>query len=166
MKKQNGDMEKTHKEAALFAGILILAVIAGIVVMVLTSPRGAKAEATPAPTEEPAVTVTATPAPTPTSTPTPPITAIRLYAYGRELDAGGFTLYVGDKPVELTAEIEPAELNLPIGWTFSDQEAVSMNVSSDGKTCTITALKPAGRQDLSVVCNNLYTSIPVYLWEK
>jgi hypothetical protein len=41
-----------------------------------------------------------------------------------------------------------------------------MNVSSDGKTCTITALKPAGRQDLSVVCNNLYTSIPVYLWEK
>ena len=33
-------------------------------------------------------------------------------------------------------------------------------------TCRITALKPSGRNDLTVICNNMYTSIPVYLWNK
>ena len=159
---KNDDMEKTFKGTKIFAGILLIAVIAGILVMVLTSPRSAKAEPTPIPTAE--TTVTATAAPTPT--PTPPIIAIRLYAYGRELTADGITLYVGDNPAELTAAIEPDGLVLPIGWTFSDQESVSMEVSSDGVTCKITALKPTGRNDLTVVCNNLYTSIPVYLWNK
>ena len=162
MKKQNEEMEKTYKGTKIFASILLLAVIAGISVMVLTSPRGTKPEPTPEPTPE--LTVTATAAPTPT--PTPPITAIHLYSYGRELTADGITLYVGDNPVELTAAIEPDGLVLPIGWTFSDQESVSMEVSSDGTACKITALKPTGRNDLTVVCNNLYTSIPVYLWNK
>ena len=162
MDKQNENMKKNYRFAAIGAGILALAVIAGILVMVLTSPRSAKPEPTPDPTPEPTVTVTAAPTPTPT----PPITAIRLYAYGRELDDGGITLYVGDNPAELTAAIEPTGLVLPIGWTFSDQESVSMEVSSDGVTCKITALKPSGRNDLTVVCNNLYTSIPVYLWNK
>ena len=166
MKKQNADMEKTYKKAEIFAGILLIAVIVGILVMVLTSPRGAKPEATPEPTPKPTpdTTVAVTAAPTPT--PTPPITAIRLYSYGRELDDGVFTMYVGDKPVELTAAIEPDGLNLPVGWTFSDQDSGSMEVSSDGITCSITALKPSGKNELTVVCNNLYTSIPVYIWEK
>ena len=162
MDRKNDNMKKNYRCAVFGTGILALAVIAGILVMVLTSPRNAKPESTPEPTTEPTVTVTAAPTPTPT----PPITAIRLYAYGRELDDGGITLYVGDNPAELTAAIEPAGLVLPIGWTFSDQESVSMEVSSDGVTCKITALKPSGRNDLTVVCNNLYTSIPVYLWNK
>ena len=162
MDRKDESTKKSYRFAVFGAGILALAVIAGILVMVLTSPRNAKPESTPEPTTEPTVTVTAAPTPTPT----PPITAIRLYAYGRELDDGGITLYVGDNPAELTAAIEPAGLVLPIGWTFSDQESVSMEVSSDGVTCKITALKPSGRNDLTVVCNNLYTSIPVYLWNK
>ena len=163
MKRQNEkQVNNSLRFSAVGAGILLLAVIAGILVMVLTSPRSVKVEPTPEPTPAPAVTVTAAPTPTPT----PPITAIHLYAYGRELTADGITLYVGDHPVELTAAIEPAGLVLPVGWTFSDQESVSMEVSSDGITCQITALKPTGRNDLTVICNNLYTSIPVYLWEK
>jgi len=75
-------------------------------------------------------------------------------------------MYVGDKPVELTAAIEPDGLNLPVEWTLSDQESASMEVSSDGITCSITPLKPTGKNELTVVCNNLYTSIPVYIWEK
>lgn len=163
MKRQNEEQKNNSlRFSVVGAGILLLAVVAGILVMVLTSPRSAKPEPTQEPTTVPTVTATAAPTPTPT----PPITAIRLYAYGRELDDGGITLYVGDKPAELTAAIEPAGLVLPIGWTFSDQESVSMEVSSDGVTCKITALKPSGRNDLTVVCNNLYTSIPVYLWNK
>ena len=54
-------------------------------------------------------------------TPTPGVTAIRLYAYGRELMvADGFTLYVGDKPVEITAVLEPDVPNAQVGWTFSN----------------------------------------------
>ena len=161
MKRQNEEQRNNSlRFSAIGAGILLLAVIAGILVMVFTSSQTAKPEPTPEPTPEPIATATAAP------TPTPPITAIRLYAYGREIDDGGITLYIGDNPTELTAAIEPDGLVLPIGWTFSDQESVSMEVSSDGVTCKITALKPSGRNDLTVVCNNLYTSIPVYLWNK
>ena len=163
MRNENKEMEKSSKRTVLIgAAVLALAVIAGIVVMVLTSPRSAKPEPSPELTPEPAVTVAATPTPTPT----PEVTAIRLYAFGRELTADGITLYVGDKPVELSAVIEPEGLNLPVGWTFSNQEAVSLEVSGDGMTCKITALQPKGRNDLTVVCNNLYTSIPVFLWNK
>ena len=154
-------MEKSSKRTVLIgAAVLALAVVAGVLVMVLTSPRSAKPEPSPELTPEPAVTVAAAP------TPTPEVTAIRLYAFGRELTADGITLYVGDKPVELSAVIEPEGLNLPVGWTFSNQEAVSLEVSGDGMTCTITALQPKGRNDLTVVCSNLYTSIPVFLWSK
>lgn len=169
--KQNDD---AVKNAARFSkiggGILLLAVVIAIVVMVLTSPRNAKQEPKPEPTPEPTAVVTAAPAAAPapraTPTPTPPITAIRLYAYGRELNEDGFTLYVDDKPVELTAVVEPAELQAPVGWTFSDQEAASLKVSSDGRTCTMNALKSNGRNDLTLECRNLSVSFPVYLWEK
>ena len=95
MKNQDEGMKKTRLFMSLGAGILLFAVIAGILVMVLTSPRSARPEPTPEPTPV-AATIAVTAAPTPT--PTPSVTAIRLYAYGRELDAGGFTLYVGDIP--------------------------------------------------------------------
>ncbi len=163
MKRQKEDLEmKQYKPVLIGAGLIIVAILAGILVNVLSSPKNVE----PEPTPEPAAAVTVSPPPTPTPTPTPTVTAIRLYSFGRELDAGGITLYVGDKPVELSAVIEPADAKLPVGWTFSDQESASLDVSSDGMTCKITALKPTGRNDLTVICNNLYTSIPVYLWEK
>lgn len=159
------DAEKSALQFSKIAGgILLLAVIAGIVVMVLTSPRNTKPEPTPEPTPEPAAAATADPAPTPT--PAPPITAIRLYAYGRELNADGFTLYVGDKPVELTAVVEPAELQDPVGWSFSDTQSASLDVSSDSRTCTINPLKATGRNDLTLVCKELTVSFPVFIWDR
>lgn len=153
-------MDGNFKFAKIGAALLILAVIAGVLVLVLSSPRTAKPEATPEPTSAPTVSVA------PTPTPMPEVTAIRIYAFGRQLDDGGITLYVGDKPVELHLDIEPAGLNLPIEWSFSNEEAASLDVSSDGMICTITALEPKGKNELQVTCNNLYTSIPVYLWER
>ena len=32
--------------------------------------------------------------------------------------------------------------------------------------CTVTVLQPKGKNELKVVCGNLYTVIPVYLWER
>ena len=151
------------KPAKIGAILLVAAVIVGVLVMVLSSPKKDLVEPTVQPTSE----LTAVPSSTaPTPAPTPEITAIRLYAYGRQLDADGITLYVGDKPVEIYLDLEPEGLNLPVEWSFSNPEAVSLDISDDGMKCTVTVLQPKGKNELKVVCHNLYTAIPVYLWER
>ena len=151
------------KPAKIGAILLVAAVIVGVLVMVLSSPKRDLVEPTVQPTSE----LTAVPSATdPTPAPTPEITAIRLYAYGRQLDADGITLYVGDKPVEIYLDLEPEGLNLPVEWSFSNPEAVSLDISDDGMKCTVTVLQPKGKNELKVVCHNLYTAIPVYLWER
>ena len=151
------------KPAKIGAILLVAAVIVGVLVMVLSSPKRDQVEPTVQPTSE----LTAVPSATaPTPAPTPEITAIRLYAYGRQLDADGITLYVGDKPVEIYLDLEPEGLNLPVEWSFSNPEAVSLDISDDGMKCTVTVLQPKGKNELKVVCHNLYTAIPVYLWER
>ena len=124
------------------------------------APRSVKDEPTPEPTAAPVVSAA------PTPSPAPELTAIRLYAYGRELNADGITLYVGDKPVEIYADLEPEGLNYPVEWSFSNEEAVSLKASDNGMKCTVTAIQPKGKNELKVVCHNLYTTIPVYLWER
>ena len=151
------------KPAKIGAILLVAAVIVGVLVMVLSSPKRDLVEPTVQPTSE----LTAVPSSTaPTPAPTPEITAIRLYAYGRQLDADGITLYVGDKPVEIYLDLEPEGLNLPVEWSFSNPEAVSLDISDDGMKCIVTVLQPKGKNELKVVCHNLYTAIPVYLWER
>ena len=82
------------------------------------------------------------------------------------MNADGITLYVGDKPVEIYVDLEPEGLNYPVKWSFSNEEAVSLEPSDDGLKCTVTVLQPKGKNELKVVCHNLYTTIPVYLWER
>jgi len=154
------DTNQLLKPAMIGAILLAAAVIIGVLVMVLSSPKSPKAEPTPEPTPVPVVS---TP---PTPTPATELTAIRLYAYGRELNADGITLYVGDKPVEIYLDLEPEGLNYPVEWSFSNEEAVSLEASEGGMKCTVTALQPKGKNELKVACHNLYTTIPVYLWEK
>ena len=146
------------KPAKIGAILLIAAVIVGVLALVLSSPRPAGTE--PEPTPAPVVSAA------PTPTPTPAITAIRLYAYGRQLDEDGITLYVGDKPVEIYADIEPEGAGVPVEWSFSNGEAVTLDASDDGMKCTVTVLQPKGKNELKVVCSNLYTAIPVYLRER
>ena len=152
------DTNQLLKPAKIGAILLCVAVIIGVLVMLLSSPRTVKAE--------PAQESTAAPVVSAAPTPAPELTAIRLYAYGRELNADGITLYVGDKPVEIYADLEPEGLNYPVEWSFSNEEAVSLEASDDGMKCTVTVLQPKGKNELKVICHNLYTTIPVYLWEK
>ena len=154
------DTNQLLKPAKIGAIVLAAAVIIGVAVMLLSSPRSVKAEPTPESTAVPVVSAA------PTPTPVPDLTAIRLYAYGRELNADGITLYVGDKPVEIYVDLEPKGLNYPVEWSFSNEEAVSLEPSDDGLNCTVTVLQPKGKNELKVVCHNLYTTIPVYLWER
>ena len=154
------DTNQLLKPAKIGAIVLAAAVIIGVAVMLLSSPKSVKAEPTPESTAVPVVSAA------PTPTPVPDLTAIRLYAYGRELNADGITLYVGDKPVEIYVDLEPKGLNYPVEWSFSNEEAVSLEPSDDGMKCTVTVLQPKGKNELKVVCHNLYTTIPVYLWER
>ena len=154
------DTNQLLKPAKIGAIVLAAAVIIGVAVMLLSSPKSVKAEPTPESTAVPVVSAA------PTPTPVPDLTAIRLYAYGRELNADGITLYVGDKPVEIYVDLEPKGLNYPVEWSFSNEEAVSLEPSDDRLKCTVTVLQPKGKNELKVVCHNLYTTIPVYLWER
>ena len=154
------DPNQVLKSAKIGAILLAVAVIIGVSVMLLSSPRSVKVDSTPQLTAEPVASAA------PTPTPAPELTTIRLYAYGRELNADGITLYVGDKPVEIYADLEPKGLNYPVEWSFSNEEAVSLEASDDGMKCTVSVLQPKGKNELKVVCHNLYTTIPVYLWER
>lgn len=155
------DTNQLLKPAKTGAILLTVAAIIGVLVMLLSAPRSVNVEPASEPTAAPPVVSAA-----PTPTPAPELTAIRLYAYGRELNADGITLYVGDKPVEIYADLEPEGLNYPVEWSFSNEEAVSLEASDDGMKCTVTVLQPKGKNELKVICHNLYTTIPVYLWER
>ena len=144
-RKETNQMLKPAKIGAI---LLAAAVIVGVLVMVLSSPRKEQVEPTAQPTSDPVPVQIAT---EPTPAPTPEVTAIRLYAYGRQLDADGITLYVGDKPVEIYLDLEPEGLNRPVEWSFSNPEAVSLEVSDDGMKCTVTVLQPKGKNELKVV---------------
>ena len=99
-----------------------------------------------------------------TPVPTPTVDSIEVYAFGRELDADGFTAYVGDKPFTLSAYPQPEISHPQISWSVGD--SVELSVSSDTLTCAFTALKPTGKNELTVRCYGAEVTIPVYLWER
>ena len=144
--------------ATVGALLIVLSLTAGIYVTQFTD----KPEVTPEPTSK----VTYIPARTPGPTITPSVTAIRLYAAGGELSEDGFTAYVGDKALTLTAEVEPKMVHPPIYWSFSDPEAANLSVGDDRLSCSFTALKPSGKNELTVKCYGMEYTIPVYLWKR
>ena len=99
-----------------------------------------------------------------TPVPTPTVDSIEVYAFGRELDADGFTAYVGDKPFTLSAYPQPEISHPHISWSVGD--SVELSVSSDTLACEFTALKPTGKNELTVRCYGAEVTIPVYLWER
>ncbi len=113
-------------------------------------------------TEEPASKVIVVPA-RPSTAPTP---SLRLYAAGSELGEDGFTMYVEDRPLEITAVMEPKLTRPPIYWSVSDDKAATLTVSDDRTSCKFSAIKPAGKIELTVSCYGTETVIPVYLWNR
>ncbi len=117
--------------------------------------------------EEPASKVIVLQArPSTAATPTPAISSIRLYAAGGELGEDGFTMYVEDRPIEITAVMEPKLIRPPIYWSVSDEKAAKLTVSDDRTSCKFSAIKPAGKIELTVSCYGTETVIPVYLWNR
>ena len=99
-------------------------------------------------------------------TPPRPITSFKLLTYGRELGPDGFTTYVDDKPVVLSVEMVPFMSHPPVTWSVSDDTAASLTVSNDKKQCEFSALRDAGRIELTVSCNEAEIIIPVYVWSR
>ena len=119
----------------------------------------------PVATPEPTSKVTVIPARTPGPSVRPEISSMRLVVYGEALGPDGFTAYVGDK-ITLTAEITPQFINPPVIWSYSDPSSVNLKPGDDRLTCVFTALKPTGKNELSVKCYDIEIVIPVYLWER
>jgi hypothetical protein len=145
----------------VIAGVLIVfAFVGGLLFNASRHPTSETPISTPAIIE----TIAPTPSPTPT------VTSIRLYAFGRELDAEGFTAYVGDKAFTLTVEVEPEIKNPAVSWSITDShdssESAALVISPDGMSCEFTALKPTGKNELTVRCFGAEIVIPVYLWER
>ena len=106
----------------------------------------------------------------PTPVPTPTVDSIRLYAFGREIDADGFTAYVGNKPFMLSVELEPEMKHAAVSWSIMDSKGSSgsaiLNAGDDGMSCEFTAVNPTGKNELTIRCYGAETVIPVYLWER
>ena len=150
-----------NRTPILVGSCLLIAAFAGGLAFNLKSTTP---EPTPLPTPEIVETIAPTPSPTPT------VTSIRLYAFGRELDADGFIAYVGDKAFTLSIILEPEIRNPAVSWSITDSHDSSKSavlvISSDGLSCEFTALKPTGKNELTVRCFGAEIVIPVYLWER
>lgn len=122
------------------------------------------------PVEEPILTPEIVETMAPTPVPTPTVDSIRLYAFGREIGADGFTAYVGDKAFTLTVELEPEIKHPAVSWSIMDSKGSSgsaiLSASNDGMSCEFTAVNPSGKNELTIRCYGAETVIPVFLWER
>ena len=154
-KKKQG----TQTKFSVILGIALIAVSLVCAVLAVSSSGWQLTRVTPTPE------IVETPAP-PTPSPTPSVESISLYAFGRELNEDGFTAYVGDKPFVLSAAIVSDAVNPEVEWLVSDSESITLKVSADGMSCEFTALKPSGKNELTVRCYGAELTLPVYLWER
>ena len=163
---QEDERKHAMRWAGMVAVLLALAAVIATAVMVITvrGPRlGAEpAEAVP---ETPKVTyIPARPSVEPTGDPI--INSMKLYAFGSEITADGFTAYVGDKAIKLSVELEPKYKPPPVYWTVGKSDAVRLSVSDDRLSCEFTALNSAGKTELTIRCYGMEIVFPVYLWER
>ncbi len=163
---ENKEAKRILRPAKVGAVLIVIAVLAASLVNFLTIHRAEAAQAA-AEAAEAKPMVTVIPArPSTAPTPTPTVNSIRLYAYGMELTSDGFTSYVGDRAVKISAELDPELKHPPVIWRMSDSSSAALSVSEDRLSCEFTARKPSGKNELIVSCYGTETVIPVYLWER
>ena len=160
MNNPNETPERKSSSPSFRTILGLILVAAGLLCGVLAVSSSGWKLVKPTPTPE----ITASPAPV-TPPPTPTVDRIVLYAFGRELNEDGFTAYVGDKPFTLSVELTPNLSHPKITWIASDSESAALAVSADGLSCEFTALKPSGKNELTVRCYGCELVVPVYLWE-
>lgn len=160
------DRKVLMKPVVTRAVLLAIAVIAATVIMLVTAGSN---QASSKPVEEVEETskvtyIQARPSAEPTAEPV--MNSIKVYSFGSELTADGFTAYVGDRAITLTVKIDPELSRPPVQWSLSDPDAARLAVSDDRMSCEFTPLKAAGKVELTVACYGMYTAFPVYIWER
>ena len=152
----------------LVIGLLLIAAAVLAVVLMLFAGRSGqagrpvKATPTPSPTYEPR--------PTPTPSPTPTVDNIKIFFLNNEItaEAGGFTMYVGDAPLTISARAYPNDKlsDARFSWRVSDNTKAQLTPSEDTQSCEVLVLASAGGYiTLTVECFGVEYSVPLYIWE-
>ncbi len=169
MPKAQTDRAQRRSNWQLVIGLLLIAAAVLAVVLMLFSGRSgqagipAKATPTPSPTYEPR--------PTPTPSPTPTVENIKIFFLNNEIlpDAGGFTMYVGDPPLTISARAYPNDKlsDARFSWRVSDDTKAKLTPSEDTQSCEVQVLASAGGYiNLTVECFGVTYSVPLYIWER
>ena len=153
----------------LVIGLLLIAAAVLAVVLMMFSGRSGqagrpiKATPTPSPTYEPR--------PTPTPSPTPTVQNIKIFFLNNEIlpEAGGFTMYVGDDPLTISARAYPNDklADARFTWRVSDSTKARLTPSADTQSCEVAVLESAGGYiTLTVECYGVSYSVPLYIWSR
>lgn len=161
-----GTEENPLKWARSFAIVLAVATVFAIALNFLTLYRDHHPKTDDAADEAASKVIIIQARPETAETFAPTVSSLKLFAAGGELTEDGFTMYVEDRPIEISIETEPKFLRPPVYWSVSDEKAASLIISEDRKSCKFSALKPAGEIELTVSCYGAETTIPVYLWNR
>ena len=96
--------------------------------------------------------------------------SLHLYFYEAEIKSGGFTMHVGEDPINLTARIlADGKVLDPTGfeWSVGDPEAVGIEPVGNGARCMVWPIAPTekGGTTLTVVdpAARLELTVPVYV---
>ncbi len=162
------------KWQAIFGLILVVAVLIAVIVMVSTSLDGAESAAQnvvpTAPVTSNDIPVVET-APTPEPTPTPAVQSIDIMFYTTKYtEENGPTMWVGDEPLDFTANAWPATIENPVyKWTSANEDCIKLtpNPDDNGKTCTIECIGAiGGGVKVTVECFGVTSTMIIYCREK
>jgi len=158
--------ETNTKWQMIFGLILVVAVILAVIVMVSTSLNGADvglSESKPTPPVVSDVIPTVETPPTPPPTPTPTVEKIEI-RYFDQLKDEGWTMKMGDAPVEVNALVYPLSIQgAEITWTCSDESVLKITPSEDGTTCKCEIVGTInGGVQLTASCLGQSKTVPVY----
>ena len=148
--------------------LLIAAAVLAVALMLLAGRSGQavrpiKATPTPSPTYEPR--------PTPTPSPTPTVDNIKIFFMNKEItaEAGGFTMYVGDPPLTISARAYPNDKlsDARFTWRVTDNTKAKLTPSADTQSCEVEVLASAGGYiTLTAECFGVSYSVPLYIWSR
>ena len=168
-KRPEQPREQRRSNWQLVIGLLLIAAAFLAVALMLFTGRSGQAgrpvKATPTPTP------TYEPRPTPTPSPTPTVENIKIFFLKNEItaEAGGFTMYVGDPPLTISARAYPNDklADARFSWSVSDSTKARLTPSEDTQSCEVEVLASAGGYiTLTVECFGVTYSVPLYIWSR